>query len=239
LSFAYFASFCDSRRPDLRLGEAEFARVVEIVGATPRLRRGLIFTPETSVGRHYPNDDAPPQLALQLYFDRIDHLEDALARDGHLQQLAMPGALPSLADSAVKQQAMVARPFPVPDATFRLGPGERFCTYLVHYPGTAENLNAWTDYYVRHHPQVMARFPGIREIEVCTRVDWCGFLPWPRVDYMQRNKVVFDSAAALIAALESPVRAEMRADYHKFPPFVGANVHYPFATLELRPDRTA
>ena len=43
----------------------------------------------------------------------------------------------------------------------------------------------------------MARFPGIRQIEICTRIDWCGFLPWRRVDHMQRNKVVFDSAAAL------------------------------------------
>ena len=44
-----------------------------------------------------------------------------------------------------------------------------------HYVGQAEDLNVWNDYYLNHHPQVMARFPGIREIEVCTRVDWCGF----------------------------------------------------------------
>lgn len=239
MSFAYFATFYDSRRPDLRISGPELARVVEIVSTTPHLRRGLIFTPETGVGRYYPNDEAPPHLALELYFERIDHLEDAIARDGHLQQLAMPGALPSLSEADVKQQAMVARPFPVPDSTFRSGPDQPPCTYLVHYPGTAEDLNVWTDYYVRHHPQVMARFPGIREIEVCTRVDWCGFLPWPRVDYMQRNKVVFDDTAALIAALNSPTREEMSADFRKFPPFVGGNVHYPLATLEIRPDRAA
>jgi hypothetical protein len=237
LSFAYFASLYDPRRPDLRIGAAELARVAAVVSATPKLRRGLIFTPEASVGRYYPHDGPPPHLALELYFDRIEHLEDALGRDGHLQQLTMPETLPSLIDAEATQQAMVARPFPVPDSSFRSGPGETPCSYLVHYPGKAEDLCVWIDYYLRHHPQIMARFPGIREIEVSTRVDWSGFLPWPRVDHMQRNKLVFDSGAALVRALESPVRAEMRADYHKFPPFTGDNVHYPFATLEIRPDR--
>ena len=238
LSFAYFATFYDRHRPDLRITPAEYRRVVEIVTATPDLRRGLIFTPETATDP-YANDGPSPHLALELYFDRIDHLEAAIARDGHLQQLAAPDTLPSLADADVKQQAMVARPFPVPDPVFRGGPDGLPCTYLVHYAGKAEDLNVWNDYYLRHHPQVMARFPGIREIEVCTRVDWCGFLPWPRVDYMQRNKVVFDSAAALTAALNSPVREEMRADYRQFPPFTDDNVHYPLATLEIRPDRAA
>ena len=237
LSFAYFASLYDPRRPDMRVSAPELARVAEIVKTTPQLRRGLIFTPEATVGRYYPYDGAPPHLALELYFERIDHLEDALARDGHLQELAAPETLPSLAGADATQQAMIARPFPVPDAKFRTGPGEAPCSYLVHYPGQAEDLNVWIDYYLRHHPQIMAYFPDIREIEISTRVDWCGFLPWPRVDYMQRNKLVFDSAAALIKALESPVRAQMRADYHKFPPFTGDNVHYPFATLEIKPDR--
>jgi hypothetical protein len=237
LSFAYFASLYDARQPDLRVSARELARVIEIVKTTPNLRRGLIFTPELTVGRYYPNDGPPPHLAFELYFDRIEHLEDALARDGHLQRLAVPETLPSLAAAEATQQAMIARPFPVPDSTFRASPGATPCSYLVHYPGKAEDLNVWIDYYLRHHPQIMARFPDIREIEVSTRLDWSGFLPWPRVDYMQRNKLVFDSGAALVKALESPVRAQMRADYHKFPPFSGDNVHYPFATLEIRPDR--
>ena len=53
---------------------------------------------------------------------------------------------------------------------------------------------------------------------------------------MQRNKVVFDDAAALTAALNSPVRHEMRADFKNFPPFEGRNSHYPMATLSLGPD---
>jgi hypothetical protein len=79
----------------------------------------------------------------------------------------------------------------------------------------------------------MARFPGIREIEVCTRIDWCSGLEWPRVDYMQRNKTVFDNAQALNEALNSPVRDEMRRDFHNFPPFSGKTSHYPMSTLTV------
>lgn len=236
MTFAYFATFHDHQRPALRITPAELARVLDVVATTPGLARGLVFTPEATNDPYKSVDDvASPQLALELYFERIDQLEQALARNGHLQALAQPDTLPSLAGVEVTQQAMVARPFPVPDPVFRTGPDGLPCTYLVHYSGSADDLNAWNDYYLRHHPPVMARFPGIREIEVCTRIDWCGFLPWRRVDYMQRNKVVFDSAAALTAALNSPVRDEMRADFKQFPPFTGGNAHYPVATREVRP----
>src|SRR5260221_8430 len=53
----------------------------------------------------------------------------------------------------------------------------------------------------------MGRFPGIRNIEVCTRVYRCVFLPWCRADSMQRNKVLFRRAAALRASMDWPVRA--------------------------------
>jgi hypothetical protein len=79
----------------------------------------------------------------------------------------------------------------------------------------------------------MAKFPNIRQIEICSRVDWTSALPYPRDNQMQRNKVVFDSQAALTAALNSPVRHEMRADFKEFPPFSGGNTHFPMLTLEV------
>jgi hypothetical protein len=47
---------------------------------------------------------------------------------------------------------------------------------------------------------------------------------------MQRNKVAFDSPDALKAALNSPVRHEMRADFKSFPAFSGPNMHFAMAT---------
>jgi hypothetical protein len=139
--------------------------------------------------------------------------------------------LPSLADATATQQAMLVRRFGVPDPVFRTPQGECPCTYLVAYEGEAEDLNAWHSHYISDHPPIMARFPGIRQVEVYTRIDWCGSLPWPRVEHMQRNKVVFDSPAALTAALNSPVRHEMRAAFARFPAFTGPITHFPMATM--------
>ena len=182
----------------------------------------------------YLNDGEPPSLALQIYFDGIEPLEAALSAGGPLMALADPSCLPSLSGAAFTQQAMLARSFAVPDPVFRTPSGASACTYLVAYEGTAEDLPAWLSHYLAHHAAIMARFPGIRQVEVCTRIDWCGALPWPRVEHMQRNKVVFDDPDALTAALNSPVRHEMRADFVNFPKFTGPVSHFPMTTRVIR-----
>ena len=80
---------------------------------------------------------------------------------------------------------------------------------------------------------MMARLPGLRELEIYTPVVWVAQTPWRKVDFLQRNKVAFDSAAALSDALDSPVRREMRADFGQLPPFSGAVKHYPMSTRLL------
>jgi hypothetical protein len=234
MPFSHFIVFDHGGRTDLALGAEDRSRFIEIVRATPGLRRALIYTPESTVDP-YLDDGRPPLLAAQLYFSDIDPLEDALARNGHLQALAAADVLPSLAGAQVTQQAMLTRTFAVPDPAYRTPPGELPCSYLVTYPGPAEDLNEWLSFYISNHPSPMAKLPGIRELEVLTRIDWCGFLPWPRAHAMLRNRVAFDSPAALAAALASPVRHEMRADYKRFPPFTGGNTHHPMATLAVTP----
>ncbi|MCX7384886.1 MAG: hypothetical protein NT133_26495 [Alphaproteobacteria bacterium] len=202
-------------------------RLAPLLAATLGLDEALIHT-SASTHDPYLDDGPPPSLALQVYFKDIAAMEAALTKGGHLQALADPAVIPGIASAT--QQAMIARPFPVPDATFRTPPGGLPCTYLVAYEGAAEDLNLWLDYYIRSHPPIMARFPGIRQVEICTRIDWIDFLPFARVDHMQRNKVVFDDQAALTSALNSPVRHEMRDDFKHFPPFTGPNTHYPMHT---------
>ena len=197
-----------------------------VLAATPGLARGLIYTPARTHDP-YLDDGRPPTLAFQLYFPDIAAMEAVLAPEGHLAALATRDALPSLRGAAVTQQAMLARAFPVPDVPGGSEPG---CSYLVTYDGAAADQNAWIAHYIASHTEIMARFPGIRAIEVCTRIDWCGFLPWLRADAMLRNKVVFDDADALTAALNSPVRHDMRADYQRFPTFTGSVTHFPMTT---------
>ncbi len=232
MTVCWFVQFRHASVPDARATDADLSWLADFVVATPGLQRALIHTP-SSTSDPYLNDGPPPLLALQLYFDDIAALEAAVAGGGHLQGLVAPDVLPSLDGADVTQQAMLVRCYPVPDAIFHTPRGELPCTYLVAYEGAADDLVAWLTHYIADHPPIMARFPGIRQIEIYTRIDWCGFLPWPRVDHMQRNKVVFDSSAALTEALNSPVRHEMRASFARFPSFTGPITHFPMATLTV------
>ena len=233
MSIAYFISF---EHPEKTASEAELARLAALLAATPEFEQAAIYTP-ASTHDPYLHDGAPPPLVLQLDFADIADLEAALAPFGHLHALADPATLPGLAGAQVSQQAMLTRRYPVPEPGLRTQPGAPHCTYLVAYECEAEDLNAWLRHYVTSHPPIMARFPGIRAIEIYTRIDWIGAMPWARADAMQRNKVVFDDQDALTAALNSEVRHEMRADFHNFPAFSGRNTHYPMHTRIVRPVR--
>jgi|SRR6478609_8851903 hypothetical protein len=234
MSFAYFLSFETFSAPSVGLPEAVLPALRTLIAGTAGLERALIFTPETTTDR-FIDDGTPPPLSLQLYFAELPALEAAVSAGGSLERLVGTGLLGGFSDVAISQQAFYVRPFPVDDPVVRPGPSGLPCSFVVHYPGPAADLNLWLSNYIASHPPVMRKFPGIRSIEILSRVDWCGSLPWPRANHMQRNRVMFDSAEALTAALASPARLQLRRDFEKFPPYEGGNIHYPMATEEVLP----
>ena len=229
MTITYFVFFENYEHPAARMSETDKNGFCDIIRRTPGLLKAHVFTP-ANVGGPFRDDGPPPQFALQLCFASLPELEAVLAPDGHLQSLASREISSSLAGAVASQQAMTTRSFPVPVPRRETPCGAPHCSYLVHYPGHAEDFNDWLKYYLSHHPQLMKSMPGIREIEIFTRLDWCDSMPWRRVHHMQRNKLVFDSEAALARALDSPAMFDMRADFRKFPPFVGGNLHYPMIT---------
>ncbi|MCJ2182451.1 hypothetical protein MTR62_07020 [Novosphingobium sp. 1949] len=220
--FTLFLQFHNTD-PAARIAAVDLERVRRLAGSVERARKVLVMTPAQARDR-YNSQDPVPVLGIQAYFDTIEDAESALTAHAPLAGITAE-TLPSLAGAVASQQVMVARGYAVPEGA---EPERDFsCAYMVHYPGHAQDLNAWLGYYIAHHPVIMARFPGIIGIEICTRTDWVDTAPWPRAEHMQRNKVVFASSEALEAALNSPVRDEMRADFHDFPPFEGGAIHVP------------
>ncbi len=205
-----------------------------LVGSVMEMTEGLLFTPlAQSVDHPYKADGSGPVFALQLRFPDLFACEAALDRDGVIAQLGAGAGLSSLAGLDVSHQVMVTRAFPVDVAEHPKGTTAP-CSYLVHYPGPAEDMNAWNGHYLEHHPSIMRTFPGVRQVEIYTRIDWVDRLPSRRVEHMQRNKLVFDSPEALARALSSDVIKRMRADSVQFPPFQGGNKHFPMLTRTVR-----
>lgn len=215
------------------LSEGEIAKVEGWLRTVPKLAKALVHTSSAATDP-YVKDEGPPDLVLQLYFETLPDLE-AAASHASLQALGSRERFPVLADAEVAQQAMLVRTFPVPEPAFGHADGTPYCTYLVSYEGEAQDMNAWLGHYLESHIPHMQRFPGLRELEVYTRLDAVSALPWTRLNFMQRNKVAFDTPEALTQALHSPVRHEMRADFKTFPPFTGPVRHYAMATRVVRP----
>lgn len=163
----------------------------------------------------YLDDGAPPAHVVQLYFDSVAALEAAAAK----------------VRVSADAEAMQVHSFAVPEPWQRVP--QRYCTYLVAYEGPAENEAAWLAHYLEHHPPIMRTLPHIRELEIYTPLEWRCPASLKRVRHMQRNKVAFDDAAALAAALDSPVRREMRADFAGFPSYRGRVTHYAMTTRVL------
>jgi uncharacterized protein (TIGR02118 family) len=187
--------------------------VTLFMGGRAELPGALRYTPDRARDP-YLDDGAAPQDVTQAYFDTLEALEDAARglREG-------------------TAEAMQVHRFDVPEPWKRRP--QRWCTYLVAYEGPADDEAAWLSNYLEHHPPLMARLPGIRELEIYTPLEWRCPPQLRRVRHLQRNKVAFDSREALEAALASPVRMEMRADFARFPRYAGRVTHYAMTTERL------
>lgn len=163
--------------------------------------------------------DAPSSV-LQLYFDELAPLEAAAACDGPIHHALQAQSLVE----RFTQQVMAVRVL-APSTQGGDAPSQR-CTYLVAYEGPADDFNTWLGHYLQHHAPLMSTLPGLRELEIYTRIGCTVGLPCARAEAMQRNKVVFDDASALADALASPVRDLMRRDFHTLPPYQGGAPHF-------------
>jgi len=214
------------------MSDHEADALTELLRACPGVQAGHVLRPTSAHDPYYPSAAGSPSLIVQLEFSELARLEESLCEEGPLSPLAGTLLLPSLAGARAAQQGMLIRRYPVADPTLRSSDG-RYISYWVEYAGPARDPNAWHLHYNRHHPQLLAGFPAIRAIEIYTpAVVVCG-LPFPERRCLQRNKTVFDDAAAMNVAMQSPVRQALREDFHRLPPFEGPALHFPFSTLSF------
>lgn len=203
--------------------------------AFPRLAHFDLYTPaEGSARDPYTCDGAGPLMLLLLDFTSREALAAAIKNN------RVASALGTLPDGIAATGAAFERRFyPVGDDTAP-APLKAPFSYVVRYHRPAADEAAFIANYLATHPVTQAKLPGIRAI-MC-------FLPIDELqesgrdnaahnlaaaDYLIGNEVVFDDIAAFNGAMASPVRQELRAHYHEFPRFTGANTHYPMTRSRL------
>ena len=226
----------DGQRPVL--DQHDHQGLIALLRGCPRLIEGHVMTPVHAHDPHYAAElHTSPLLMMQLEFAEIADLEGMLRPHGYLQKLAHPEHAAEPDGAMASHHAMLTRRYPVAQP-LQGTPADGVLSYMVEYEGPAKDENAWHQFYVEGHPPLLAKFPGIRKIEIYTPAVMISALPFALRKSMQRNKTVFDSPDAMNAAMASPVRAALRRDFHEFPEFSGAARHYPFNTISVRGSAT-
>jgi hypothetical protein len=167
-------------------------------------------------------DDGPgPLLIAMLAF------ADEPARADAVAGAAFAECLQRLPDGVrAAGEAMECRHYPVAGAAAPADLRAPF-SYVVRYHRPADDEAAFIANYVATHPPTLARLPGIRNIMCYFPLDRPNPPGLAKSGYMLGNEVVFDDVDAFNRAMGSSVRHELRAHYRAFPPFSGANTHYP------------
>ncbi len=98
-------------------------------------------------------------------------------------------------------------------------------SYMVRYLGAASDPAGFRAYYRDAHSTILKRFPEIRSLILHTPVNVQDPYPVRSGGSMLLAQMVFDSAVALEAALQSNARREAREDFKHFPAFDGAVTH--------------
>jgi len=98
-------------------------------------------------------------------------------------------------------------------------------SYFVRYEGCAADPQRFLDYYREEHAAILKRFPGIQTLKLHTPTPWVDPFPVNAGEVTLLAQMIFDSPAALDAALASKARAAARDDFGRFPQFEGAVLH--------------
>jgi uncharacterized protein (TIGR02118 family) len=98
-------------------------------------------------------------------------------------------------------------------------------SYFVRYRGSSADSTGFAAYYREHHAAILRQFPGIGSLVLHAPVafhDPCAVRP---AGTMLLAQMIFDSTAALDAALRSDARKRAREDFARFPAFDGEVTH--------------
>jgi uncharacterized protein (TIGR02118 family) len=226
MSYCLFLLAQQARTPVGAAGQEPLSRLVSVLRGIPGLTH--LMGHRAISGVHDPaiKNAAGPAHAFQLYFDELLSLEQVLRSESVLDRALASGDAPLRRPFQWSHQAMAVRRYELPGHSLQPEAAvQQGCTYFVSYEGQSADDEEWLAHYLRHHPPIMKKLPGLRKLEVYSRIDYSSELDIERSRALQRNLVVFDSQQQLNEALDSPVREELRADYDGFPPFKGVSPH--------------
>jgi len=203
-----------------------FAPALQRADASSRIEA---FTP-LGVDDPYLGNETGKLLIVQATFVSRDTLEQALSDTGVSTALA---SMPSHANVRVTDETFTVHACPLMDGS--TPPRRAPVSFVVRYYRPIDREREFTEYYIAHHPPIMARFPGIRNIYCYLPVEWKRAGTIAPAECFLGNEIVFDSIDQLASALNSDVRHDLREDYRHFLPHEGDVTHFAMSRRVLFP----
>lgn len=161
---------------------------------------------------------AAPASLVELNLQTLDDARRLITSRRFLQILDIAGSGPAAVD------VFHAVHFPLPG---HIEPPPRTAplSFVVRYYRPVADEHAFAHFYTLHHPPLLARFPGIRNV-LCylpTGLDLPAGLPSSGAFF--GNEVVFDDLDSLNRALASAVLPLLKADGERFASFGHSSHH--------------
>jgi hypothetical protein len=175
------------------------------------------YTPESAKERVHDMDDLPPPtLIVQIDFDSVEKAKQMTESDELKKLFIDKKAFAKPADK-IKLEILETVHFDIPGHE---SPPPRTApmSFVVRYYGPTRDGGDFVDYYINHHPQIAANFPGIRNVLCYLPIGWRDRDEVTDDSLVIGNEVVFDDLESFRKALASDVYAEMGADGKKFEP---------------------
>jgi len=182
------------------------------------------YTPEVSKERVHDMDDLPaPTLIVQIDFDSADKAKRMVESEEFKklfidkQGFAKPAEKINLEILENLHFKLPGHETPPP----RTAP----MSFVVRYYGPVKDGSEFADYYINHHPQLLANFPGIRNVLCYLPLDWRSRDEIKDDRLIVGNEVVFDDLDSFRKALASDVLIEVEKDDENFKPW-GYSSHH-------------
>ena len=182
-----------------------------------------LFSAEKAHDPHL-DDGAGSLLMVQTDLESKTQLEKLLASSGWLAGFASHSD--QVPPGCQVFQGVYETVDQVVNGQTEVQPRQAPLSYVVRYYRPAEDEKVFTDFYISHHPQILADLPKIRNVYCYLPLAFDNPTSVEVEDCMLGNEVVFDSLDDLNASLKSDVRHRLREDYMQFPKFSGPNSHY-------------
>lgn len=178
-------------------------------------------------------EGAGPALLVELNLGTADEARQLLASAAFRDAL---GAGRPAAGGQAMVDVFHSVPFPLP-GHIKPPPRTAPLSFVVRYCRPVADEQAFAAFYTLHHPPLLARFPGIRNV-LCylpTGLELPGGVQ-PSGAFFG-NEVVFDDLDSLNRALASEVLPLLKADGKRFAPF-GHSSHHAMLRrpLHVRPE---